>query len=945
MRYSMKRVIASVLSLTMLLSVPLMAYAVSDHIVDAYKPGPNVHPWTPELQDEYGIKSCTKTGTDTDTCTSSRHYHGPEVTPTPTPTPPPTDPTPTPTPTPTSKPTGTKTDTDTDTNTNTNTNTGAYEEPDVPVTVEELMNGLLAIRVMAQDNGGDKFEVDNEREIAVEQGHKTDLSAELVYVESKADDVTKALEKFIRWDLVPQAGVTKDPTALGINLKAETGVNNEITTGADTKSEDEFFLRVYVDLNGNKKMDTEDGYDYSFNPPRKTTEREAATALYIPFNVIKYAKEIKLDPKYEGWTYYTKHTVDLKARLVDENGDKLSKREKVVFSTGNKKLATIDKNGFVVLKNKVDATGVAITAVTEAKNASTVVTLPIASGVASKKIQSSVTDTALLPKPNKPTAIRIDLVEGEPVTVEIGVDSVRSATDGSTTDDIIWTSKKPNIVSVGESTPEDNRGKTQEEALTKSFKVKLTGWSVGKTTVTAKASNGKKVNFTVTVTAPLKEMRVSESGRENEVISGRKLYAGQSVQLVAVKNPSKNTTAVKWAVVPAGSINENGLIQENATKAYKPTLAKGKDVLNGVKVSSKGVLSVAKTATAKDMNIAVIAYCYDKDHKRNVISKPYVISSIALSPIQSVTAISGNGDVNAKKAEIWNGQKYMAEATYTTASGEVIEDVNLVKDLESWTSNKAKIAYIKAITGEIKTSSTGAVKSDTQSLTKGKSTVKVSVPARNAKGKGTVINKTKALTVKTAVTGIQMKKSVVGVAPGKTVKLQISKTLPAKSASKTYTWTATDADGQALTGCFKGKTSGKAVTFVAPSKLQAGDVAYVTVKANEGGATATVKVYVDTPAKKVTLLGSDGKAKASVNLSDYTGKDPITLTTNVTPGKNATRPELLTSYSVNKSGIVKLEWADDAHSALKVVPLGVGTVKIKVMTPSGKAGTFTLTVK
>lgn len=148
-------------------------------------------------------------------------------------------------------------------------------------------------------------------------------------------------------------------------------------------------------------------------------------------------------------------------------------------------------------------------------------------------------------------------------TLSVVIDKVKEGT--ITTDDITWTSKNPSIVKV--------QAKTQADTVGKEATAEITALKAGKTTITAMSTSGKKVNFTVTVKAPVTKINdIVIEGRD--AATAHKAYSGQKLPLKAIvadadKVDPKEVQKIKFSV----------------------------DSKSIATISSKGVLSVKKNKT------------------------------------------------------------------------------------------------------------------------------------------------------------------------------------------------------------------------------------------------------------------------------------------------------------------------------------------------------------
>jgi len=167
---------------------------------------------------------------------------------------------------------------------------------------------------------------------------------------------------------------------------------------------------------------------------------------------------------------------------------------KVTWNSSNKRVAVVNKNGYVTAK----------------KAGSTVITAKTASG---KKVSCKVT------VPKKPTAIKLNKTS---LSLAIGKTYALSYffAPKDSLSAVTWSSSNKNVATVS------NKGK-------------ITARRAGTAVITAKTTNGKKASCKVTV---LKPVATDVSIAETQGY----LKAGNTMQLKAVLEPANAGTVVKW---------------------------------------------------------------------------------------------------------------------------------------------------------------------------------------------------------------------------------------------------------------------------------------------------------------------------------------------------------------------------------------------------------------
>ena len=480
-----------------------------------------------------------------------------------------------------------------------------------------------------------------------------------------------------------------------------------------------------------------------------------------------------------------------------------------------------------------------------------------------------------------------------------------------TTDVITWTTKNANVATVASTTGKSNT---------------IIATGAGKTVITAKATSGKSVKINVTVTADLQAITaiVDEDGNNSSEV-----YPGQKVQLTAVKDPAQSNTKITW-------ISSNKNIAKVDKNGVVTASSKNKDAnLGEVKITAK--FTRVNENGSKTKNVEA-----EKSYTLTVKKSELTADKLVLDDTYKIGKETPNKDGSLKADVIYvtKYDDYNAEATMkngsaaTDADGKTF-DTNLLNNMLTWTSSKAKAASVDG---------TGY----TKALSAGKTNVTASVV--NAKGKTLKAKVSVASTQ--AVTSLQTNKTVVNVSPDKNgkikdVTLKVSKQLPKKATKESLTWELVEGSGSISlkdnnsyfnSKKYVGKTASAKVQF---SGAQVGDSATIKVTA-ANGATTTVVVNVVNATKKVkfaekTIRPSVGDEVGNLYDMVTIVSDKDVKASDVKAG-NETGYENV-EFSVNKSGIVTIDAKGNVYAVKK------GTVKITAKTPSGKKAVMTVKVQ
>ena len=410
--------------------------------------------------------------------------------------------------------------------------------------------------------------------------------------------------------------------------------------------------------------------------------------------------------------------------------------------------------------------------------------------------------------------------------ISVKIDKVKDSTKG-TTDFITWTSKNPLIASVSPKTA-TNEG-TDNPEFGKSLEATIKAHSVGKTTITATSTSGKKVNFTVTVKAPVEKItgiRVVDRGNT--------VYLGQKVQLEAIVEPAnadpKEIKKIKFALV------------NNDDKKYATVSAKGV-----VQANKKGII------TEGDKTVNVKATCSTApDYTTKVFIKIAAgnIYDFALNP----------GVIPAF---------YVNQQTNLKITNEVLKDSHGLEPdagMYIWATNKPKVVTVDQ-NGHIEAVAPGSANITATTYYMDGNKLKT-------------VKKTTKVTVKQPVESIQLNKTDVTVNYNKTsfergrdysVTLKVSKRLPKNADKKEVVrWKVISVDGNTDVATIETsgvKVNDKGKVTIPAAKNPRGTV--IKVQAQSAlGAKAVATITVCDQTKNVTTNVDRNKATLKITIKD-----------------------------------------------------------------------------
>ncbi len=617
----------------------------------------------------------------------------------------------------------------------------------------------------------------------------------------------------------------------------------------------------------------------------------------VAVNVKEYADTITTVDEFAGYAEHTYTLEDLGlTRIPETSNDNIT-------VTATKGYVKVNKDNSFTIQKDIKNAEVVVTAVSEkGKIATTKITTKEATPIT--KIDKVAPVKLGFNTWNKTTA---------DVTLKTYVGNKVEDKDNTTTDVITWTTKNANVATVANATGKSNT---------------IVATGAGKTVITAKATSGKSVKINVTVTADLQVITAIVDGNGND---NSEVYPGQKVELFVVKDPAQSNTKITWEVnresKNLAKVDKNGVVTANAKNL-------------------EGTVTVTAKFTRVNENGSKTKNVYaEKAYTLTVVKSELTADKLVLDDTYKIGKRTENPDGSLKSDVIYvtKYDDYNAEAKLNNgesakdAKGETF-DTNLLNDMLTWTSSKAKVASVDG---------TGF----TKALSAGKANVTASVVNAN----GRTLKAKVAVASTQVVTSLQMSKTVVNVPVDKlkAVTLKVSKQLPKNATKESLVWDIEGADSIVLTdndakfdgNKYVSKTASAKVSFA--EDAQVGDSATITVRA-ANGATAKVVVNVVYPTTKVELRDEKGAAvkttylgvgkQLSWNLNDMatiiSGKGTTAVAV-----KAGTEGYEKVEFSVNKSGIVTIDKDGNVYA------VKAGTVKITAKTPSGKKAVMTVKVQ
>lgn len=847
MRHSMKRAIAFVLSLTMVLSLPMAASAsgVQDLFdVDAQVAG----------EGSYDSGSATDTGSDTGSDTSTR----PPV----------------------------------------------FKPEEVEKVLPSILKVVLDKTEMELDAGGLSGE----------------LRADLIYDKTAVEKEYKDLISLVKFRTYYKGRLATSNEYLKLDWSKEEARTGVARCDIHARKQGNVQVFAFFDANNNGKL--EPGECVSEEITVKITE-------LANDNNTKFYKDL---------TFYEGQKVDLNALIDNANTTswealegKLSwsVSDDSVVSGKTTKTATVDAKGVATMKKEGSAK---FFAVGKKHNFAVEVTID-------KKANGNTIKSFNADPSSKKQELTITGKSAKPeATLKVIAKATTKADATVLNDYVTWTVKNPKNKTIVEVVPETANVPGKSTAADTEFKATVKGLDVGKATVTATSSTGKKVNFTVTVKAPLESLTIENTDKV--------LYTGQSVKLNVVKDPAINQDKLTWKVVGAGD---------------------GKPVKD-VKVNKDGLLTIGKNPSAKDGGDFKVIVSAKGLAENKCGTYEFAVKKLYLKPVADSTKIKDVMPAGAARMVVPQTNTYsLADADLqkfdiVDDKGAKVENPLVsVADLLTWSSSKAKALSVDA-------------KGNAEALTAGKK-VKVTASALivtkiKANGDAVVASQktaAKLVDIVMPVTSLTVKKSVLGVTPNTTgsnpkpkkVTLQVAQQLPKGCTKEFVSWSIVGDDlGATIRDTKPGNANSKGELTI-PAKATNG---CITVQAKaENGATVTQKVYVTAKTTKVAFTEKENIVALKPNTAGKKGT--ISLGQQGILGcdvqKKATDTntllEPIVSCTVTGKGGAKVELRKDGKlvedgkyvregNEVWITPLRAGNVTIKVTTASGKSASYTLTI-
>lgn len=472
--------------------------------------------------------------------------------------------------------------------------------------------------------------------------------------------------------------------------------------------------------------------------------------------------------------------------------------------------------------------------------------------------------------------------------------TVTAKNGGDTTDELEWTSSNPRVVKVIE-TDEAN-------------KVKFEGVSVGKATVTVKATNGKSAKANITVIATLKAINKAS-------VKEDKTYTGKSTQIILETIPEEATQSEKFKVtIGDKSIKVKGI---KGKAGFTPIVIPGNDITK---------LSVGTTAGTVDNGLAI---------PKDAIKISGKDKNIAPCGVEAFTVYQSNVEVeHIRLAKVVNS-RYIEKTTERLNPDRTVQYMADAKgtpmDAISWETSKEAVA---------KVDDTGKVQ------VVGEGSAKITVSSVYIDSKSKIKQAKLSFTVKSTpkCEEIVFKADTVGVAAGKKAVIQIKQQLPKKAADPIAWYIVKDdgtldpkpldkkkgIDDKKFTLETTNNDVGKVITVVAKAQT-ASNVSPVQAKATivVGPATKPAKPTLSWKGNAPTTIGSVGQLVISDSTDsvvrfevDKKGANVVKV---VNTGVRVEEGKVVTGFLKDKEG----------KSYANVVAISDGKATITAVTASG----------
>ena len=751
---------------------------------------------------------------------------------------------------------------------------------------------------------------ETEVNLSMNDGKKNDTKVLTAEILTNGDDITpeelEILNRSFNWRSSNTQVVAVENLAKTNSAKRTDKMQLNAKAGGDAK--------VTVSLDNEE-------FNVHFTATVNVSVKEYATELKFKETVIPN------HPDEKGFRRgYVKHTVDLNEALEITP---TTANDEITFAIvgGDKNVAAIDKKGVLTYKK----TGtVKIIAIGERKS-SEVVSIKIEEGTPANKVEIWLDKAG---ETKKAAAQKLDVSVNEQRELEVVAKLYAKGAKVAMTDEerngctdlVVWESNKPAIVKVTGT----------------GDKVTLVPTGVGKATITAKTSTGKKATLSVTVSATMTDIKITTAKQD--------IYAGQTLVLEADRYFGAGAEYVNFP----GSDSVTWFLVDNATD--KKYAGIKKNVFTAKTTVADGATIKVSVKSAKKYNKVVL----ESNDTLELTTKQADVQKIEVQDVTEGTVVATPKQSGTKGTIIINaGNNRKLMITATGSDGKtVIPDttIPLATTLNVGINNE-KFATV----AQNKTDGSATV---TAKDVKGKATITVSGTQLN-KGKYKAIKASFKADVRTPAKSIQLafKKKVVQ-ATNKNQTVSVTATLPKGTTTnaKNIQWKATvkKADGSApvvITGIKNGKSGSiklAATDYVAGDEI----IVSASVKESQNGgddrttvsASSTIRIPVVKPSKGVGIysgLNSDTDPVAfTKNKTDLTVGSKLNITARV--NTSATKVPAFenpwkdlgvanVTYSVSKKGIVSIVDGE-------VTGIMPGTVKITATTSDGKKATLTVKV-
>lgn len=648
-----------------------------------------------------------------------------------------------------------------------------------------------------------------------------------------------------------------------------------------------------------------------------TSKDGKSFSAYADVTVIRYADKLtfkETELKDEACTGNTINLNDYVNRIVIDDGVETiaNTSDTLAFSlkTEVNKSATL-KNGVLALKKEGK---IKILAVGQKKGEK------VGTGWLELDVQPGTNVKKITFKDGNKTEIKVNDALTKQVTALIEKDG-----DGVCKNRITWTSKKPAIVEIEGAAA--NLPLDKSNTATPESTVTLKAKAPGKAQIEAKASNGKKATLTVTVSANLTKIEISNAPKT--------AYSGQTIDLYdtavqhfgktrgATGNPGFTDAGLKWSFADSDS-----------KKAAKIS-AKG--VLS-IKPDIKGVKSIQVTAkSAKKVDGQFV----EADKAVTIDLKQVSITEITVTRTNIGKAATAKNDGKKIKSVKGKDTIDVGEVVYTLTAAGTYDDNGTEKPLSD---DEAKAALGWTASGKVVKASKNADNNGVvTAIKKGSATITINAATKNKKNKyvaiKTALNEkvnapSKTLTLSLKNKGIAVKKNQTI-----TIKPILDKGSTTKNDDKDIVWTATLKKNNGTLAATQ-PTISKGKLKLTKNNYEAGDLVTVTARIKNGGPSATITLPI---VKSGAVKFSKGKVTLAMKPDDENKtefNETVTVTVgNGTPGKENVSP---VTYTVNKPGIVRIK--DLGNGQLQINAVSNGTVKITATTLDGKKKAMTVKV-